>query len=166
MTHTKAVEGTMYINSKRSWQALPARADGGLLWTWALRYISYAIRAVDGFVPMCLEVRMEHTWCWPQKSAHELCSIYGRKRIFLTLLFMQLTKLGFLFITKWLWLQLRSFKELNLIKTFHFDWPDAISVSVSLHRLFSADTRLAVVHALVLSGLCLAGTSCPLVSRG
>lgn len=37
---TKSIEGIICINSKRSWQALPARVDSGLLWTWALGYVS------------------------------------------------------------------------------------------------------------------------------
>lgn len=40
VTFTKLIEGIMYINIKRSCQALPARADSGLLWTWALGYVS------------------------------------------------------------------------------------------------------------------------------
>lgn len=39
VTLTKSIEGIKYANSKRSWQALSAGVDGGLLWTWALGYV-------------------------------------------------------------------------------------------------------------------------------
>lgn len=73
----------------------------------------------------------------------------------------QETQTKILFLAKWLWLTLRSFQVLNLIKTYYFDWPDAISGSVSLYREISADTSSTAARILVLSALCLSRNKLP-----
>lgn len=47
--------------------------------------ICQAICIADGFVPMCLEGKMEHIWCWPSKSDPELQYLPKKMKLFNTI---------------------------------------------------------------------------------